>query len=79
MKEDDHITTFDRKTNELRALISYYLAYNNYTKPELALKIGLSSASLYRKLNNPNTFDFGEIRELFNVLKLTDEQILKVV
>ena len=79
MKEDDFITTFDKKTPALQAEISYYLTYNNYTKPQLALKLGLSPASLYRKIKAPATFTFGEIRELFNVLKLTDAQILEVI
>ena len=69
----------EAKHAELRAHVCYYLSYHNYKKSELALKIGISSATFYRKLRNPSSFTFEEIQKLFNILKLTNDQILKVV
>ena len=69
----------DLRSCELRGLVSYYLTKYNYSKPELALKVGISPASLYRKLDNPKTFTFGEIQNLIEILNLTPEQKLKVV
>ena len=69
----------DNRASELRALVSYYLAYHNYKKPELAMKMGVSTASFYRKLKDPKTFTYKEILQLFDVLNLTEEQKLKVV
>jgi hypothetical protein len=77
--EAKSINSSNKKHNELRALINYYLTYNNYTKPELALKVGISPASLYRKLKNPSTFSFWEVQKLFEILQLTEEQKLKVI
>jgi hypothetical protein len=78
-REEISINCSNNKHNELRALINYYLTYNNYTKPELALKVGISPASFYRKFKDPNTFTFSEIQKLFDTLKLTEDQKLKVV
>lgn len=69
----------DLRSRELRGLVSYYLTKYNYNKSELALKVGISPASFYRKLDNPQTFSFGEFQKLKDILNLTPEQILKVV
>ena len=55
----------DEKNEELRCLIAYYLERSGYTKKELALKLGISSATLYNKLKNPDSFTLGEVRKLF--------------
>lgn len=69
----------DLKSCELRGLVSYYLTKYNYSKSELAFKLRMSPASLYRKLDNPKTFTFGEFLQLLEILNLTPEQKLKVV
>jgi DNA-binding phage protein len=69
----------DLRSCELRGLVSYYLTKHNYSKSQLALKIGISPATLYRKLDNPKTFTFGEFLKLMEILNLTPEQKLKVV
>ena len=79
MYNSSGLKSTDSRFSELRALVGYYLEYNNYTKPELALKMGVSTATFYRKLLNPNSFTFEEIVKLFNILKLTSDQILKVI
>ncbi len=55
----------DEKNKELKSLIAYYLTKSGYSKKELAIKLGISTASLYNKLKNPDSFTFGEIRLLF--------------
>lgn len=55
----------DEKNKELKSLIAYYLTKSGYSKKELAIKLGISVASLYNKLKNPDSFTFGEIRLLF--------------
>ena len=69
----------DLRSCELRALVSYYLTKYNYTKSELALKVGVSPASFYRKLDNPKKFYLDEFLKLLEILNLTPEQKLKVV
>ena len=54
----------DEKNKELKSLIAYYLTKSGYSKKELAIKLGISAASLYNKLKNPDSFTFGEIRLL---------------
>jgi len=69
----------DLRSCELRGLVSYYLTKYNYSKSELAFKLKMSPASLYRKLDNPQSFTFGEFLKLLEILNLTPEQKLKVV
>lgn len=63
----------------LKAEISSYLIYSGYNKEELALKLGMSRASFYNKMNNIDKFTFKEITKLFNILKLDDETKLKLL
>jgi len=69
----------DLRSCELRGMVSYYLSKYNYNRNQLAVKLKISPASLYRKLDNPKTFTFGEIQNLIEILNLTPEQKLKVV
>ena len=55
----------DEKNKELKSLIAFYLTKSGYSKKGLAIKLGISTASLYNKLKNPDSFTFGEIRLLF--------------
>lgn len=65
----------ERKNKELRVLVSGYLIRSGYNKKELAVKLGMSTASLYNKLNDSDKFTFLEIRNLFNIMRLTPNQI----
>ena len=58
----------------LKAEISSYLIYSGYNKEELALKLGMSRASFYNKVNDLDRFTFREISELFQILKMDDEK-----
>ena len=63
----------------LKAEISSYLIYSGYNKEELALKLGMSRASFYNKVNDLDRFTFREISELFQILKMDDEKKLKLL
>jgi len=63
----------------LKAEISSYLIYSGYNKEELALKLGISRASFYNKVNDLDRFTFREISELFQILKMDDEKKLKLL
>ena len=67
------------KTTELRVRISDYLIRSGYNKEELAMKLGISLASLYNKMKDIDKFSFKEITILFSLLKLDDETRLKLV
>lgn len=63
----------------LKAEISSYLIYSGYNKEELALKLGMSRASFYNKVNDLDRFTFREISELFQILKMDDEKKLRLL
>lgn len=67
------------KTKEIRALIAGYLIRSGYTKEDLAIKLGISLASLYNKMKDIDKFTFKEITILFSLLKLDDETKLKLM
>lgn len=69
----------ERKNKELLVLVSGYLIRSGYNKKELAVKLGMSTASLYNKLNDSDKFTFSEIRNLFNIMRLTPTQIATVM
>lgn len=69
----------ERKNKELQVLVSGYLIRSGYNKKELAVKLGMSTASLYNKLNDSDKFTFSEIRNLFNIMRLTPTQIQMVM
>ena len=68
----------DKRTN-LNASVAKYLVLYGYSKPELAVMLSMSTASLYNKLNNPDKFTLREIRRLFDVLKFKQEEKLDVI
>ena len=69
----------ERKNKELQVLVCGYLIRSGYNKKELAVKLGMSTASLYNKLNDSDKFTFSEIRILFNIMRLTPTQIATVM
>lgn len=68
-----------RKNKEIKGQISYFLEVEGYTKKELAEQLGMCVATLYNKLNNPNSFTLEEVRNLKLILKLTDIQMLAII
>lgn len=69
----------DLRSCELRGLVGYYLEKYNYSKSELAFKLKMSPASLYRKLDNPKKFYVEEYLNLIDILNLTPEQKLRII
>ena len=65
----------ERKNKELQVLVRGYLIRSGYNKKELAVKLGMSTASLYNKLNDSDKFTFLEIRNLFSIMRFTPTQI----
>lgn len=69
----------EKKNNEIRGRISYYLTVGGYSKQELADQLGVCIATLYNKLKRPETFTLEELRRLKLILKLTDSQLLEMI
>jgi len=46
----------------------------NYDKKQMACLLNMSLASLYNRLNNPDTFTYKELQGLFYYLKFTKEE-----
>lgn len=71
--------TKDKRTRIINAEIEYFLNWKGYTKSDLALKLGMSLASLYAKIKDIDKFTYPEIRRLCAVLNLTDEVKLALI
>lgn len=50
------------------------MAENNYNIESLSKKIGISSASLSRKLNEKSKFTVAEVNKIFEALNLTPDE-----
>ncbi len=68
-----------KKDTNLKALVAKNLVLRGYNKKDLAILLSMSPASLYNKLSNPDSFTFGELRKLKEVLRFTDEELLMVI
>lgn len=67
------------RNNELRGQIAYYLSMSGYTKAEFAEILGMSPASFYNKLKNPDTFKLSEFNLLLEYLNLDPGTKLKLI
>ncbi len=65
--------------DELRGYIGQCLARDHMKACDLAVRLGMCKASIYNKMRNPSRFTVGELRRLFTVLRLADDEKLKVV
>lgn len=68
-----------QRTRIINAEIEYFLNWRGYTKSDLALKLGMSLASLYAKMKDIDKFTYPEIRRLCAILKLSDEKKLALI
>lgn len=68
-----------QRTRIINAEIEYFLNWRGYTKSDLALKLGMSLASLYAKIKDIDKFTYPEIRRLCAVLDLKDEVKLALI
>jgi hypothetical protein len=69
----------DNRTVLLQALVAYKLKIYGYTKEELAVKLSMCPASLYNKLNKPDSFTVKELRTLFDTFSFTQEEKLNII
>lgn len=69
----------EESTRLLKATIEYFLSYNGYSIEELAVKLGMSKASLYAKMKDIDKFSFLEMRKLCYILELSDDTKLKLI
>lgn len=58
----------------LKGAIENRLAIVNMTKPELAKKTGIPESSLYSKIRNPSKFNLADLRKVFVVLRMPEEE-----
>ena len=69
----------DNRTIILQAIIAYKLKIYGYTKQELAVMLSMCPASLYNKLNKPDSFTVKELRKLFEIFSFTQEEKLNII
>lgn len=69
----------ESKTRLINAEIEYFLNLKGYKKSQLAVKMGMSLASLYAKIKDIDKFTYPEIRQLCRILELDDETRLKLI
>lgn len=69
----------ESRTRLINAEIEYFLNLNGYKKSQLAVKMGMSLASLYAKIKDIDKFTYPEIRQLCRILELDDETRLKLI
>ena len=69
----------ENRTRLLHAQINYYLTMQNYHVEDLAIKLGMSRASLYAKMKDATKFTLDEFCKLCFILQLDDETKLKLV
>ena len=50
-------------------------AYYHHTPEDQARKIGISSATWYRRLHEPGTFTLREIRKLIRVYNISTQEV----
>ena len=63
-----------RKHEWLTKRIAVKMIEWNYSKKQLAALLHMSLASLYNRLNDPDTFTYKELQALFHYLKFTPEE-----
>ncbi len=61
-----------------KAAVAKYLTLRGLSKESLTTVMCMSRSSLWEKLNNPDNFRIGELRQLYTVLEFdeADRQIL---
>ena len=67
------------RNNELKCQVACYLIRTGYTKAEFAEMLGMSPASFYNKLKNPDTFKLNEFFLLLDFLNLDTNTKLKLL
>ena len=80
MARKDLAQEWAKKNKQLKANIDYSLEYYGLKeKQKLAKEIGMSRASLYNKLKDPNRFTLGELRKIAVVLHWDEENTADII
>ena len=69
----------EQRTRMINAEIEYFLVWKGYSKEQLAVKMGMSLASLYNKTKDIDKFTYPEFRKLCSILGLSDEKKLALI
>lgn len=69
----------ENRNKEIRGQVSYYLTVSGHSKAEFAEMLGMSPASFYNKLKNPDTFKLNEFNLLLEYLNLDSDTKLKLI
>ena len=59
------------KDNQLCTAIRYYMRLHGYDAKKLAKTIGISEASMYNRLREPDSFRYDELFKLSRLFKTT--------
>lgn len=62
------------KNIDIQSLIWKYSKRNGYDRKKLALVTGMSKSSLDHKCTSPDRFTVGELRLIFDVLKVPQDE-----
>lgn len=68
-----------KRTDIINAEVAYFLKLHGYKKEDLALKLRMSTSSLYAKLADIDRFTYPEIRNLCATLDLDDSVKLALI
>lgn len=56
-----------------KAAVAKYLALRGMTKENLISSLHMSRTSFWEKMNNPDNFRVGELRQLYSLLNFDDD------
>ena len=59
---------------EVKATINKYITLRGLKKKNVAVHIRMSSGSLYNRISKPQNFKVGELSEIYDYLKVPEEE-----
>lgn len=62
------------KNEELVKTIKKFQIDSGLSREDIAKRLGFSTQTLGNKLRNPDTITYGELKDLFKLIKLPEEQ-----
>ncbi len=71
-------STEQARVTQFKAAVAKYLTLRGVSKESLTASMCMSRSTLWEKLNNPDNFRLGELRQLYTILEFdeVDRQIL---
>lgn len=60
------------RITQFKAAVAKYLALRGITKESLIASMHMSRTSFWEKMNNPDNFRVGELRQLYSLLEFED-------